>query len=222
MKIGGFFGRNAWGPLWEHLAKCRDCLESLKTIIDYFFEEKYSRLDELAEKTAKLESDADSIKENIRQRLSRSVFSSVERSDIIAWLRQQDGIADSCEDLAKLLSLRKTKLVKELKQPMDNMLKQILFMMNELIEAVKIFCDMSIKETGQEEQDKLLNYVDNTQKGKSELDKLQMDFLKTLFSAESRLDPVSVFFLKDAGEKLARIGDRIENVGDIVRHMVQR
>ena len=220
--IGGLFGRSAWGPLWEHLAKARDCLVLLRSSTESFIAGKYTKLDELARKVARLEKDADTIKENIRQRLSRSMFSSVERSDILAWLRQQDGIADSCEDVVKLFSLRETKVVKELKLPLIRLVDRIVLMMDELIEAVKVFGQIAASEPTKKELDRLSGLIANTQKGKDEVDMLQMEFLKKLFKVEDKMDPVSIFFLRDAGEKISRIADRIENVGDLIRHMVSK
>lgn len=220
--IGGLFGRTAWGPLWEHLAKANDCLELLKLSAEHFIGGNYTKLGELARRAARLEKDADTIKENIRQRLSRSVFSSVERSDILAWLRQQDGIADSCEDVVKLFSLRKTKVAKELRLPIVHLVERVTQMMDELIEAVKVFGKMAVGETTKVELDKLSTLIADTQKGKDEVVRLQMEFLKTLFIVEAKLDPVSIFFLKDIGEKIARIADRIENVGDLIRHMISK
>lgn len=220
--IGGLFGRSAWGPLWEHLAKASDCLKLLKLSVEGFASENYSKLGGLARRAARLEKDADTIKENIRQRLSRSVFSSVQRSDIFAWLRQQDGIADSCEDVVKLFSLRKTRVAKELKLPLRRLVERVSQMMDELVEAVKVFGKMAIGETTKEELNRLNGLIANTQKGKDEVDRLQMEFLKKVFKVEEKLDPVSIFFLKDAGEKISRIADRIENVGDLIRHMISK
>lgn len=220
MRIGGLFGRSAWGPLWEHLEKARECIDLLKTAVDEFIKGNEDKLQELAKKVTRFEKEADIIKENIRQRLSRSIFSSIERSEIMAWLRQQDGIADSCEDTVKLFSLRKTKVVKELKAPLQKLVLRVIQMSNELVAAVKIFGGMDVSEVTKSEISELNSLIANTQKGKDEVDTLQMDFLKILFKAEQKMDPVSIFFLRDTADKIARIADRIENVGDIVRHML--
>lgn len=218
--IGGLFGRSAWGPLWEHLTKASECLNLVKLSIRSFVEEDFTNLEDLARRAACVEKDADSIKESIRQRLSRSMFSSVERSDILAWLRQQDGIADSCEDVVKLFSLRKTKVVKDLKKPLKQLIDKVAFMMNEVIEAVKIFGQIANTELTDEKLNKLSGLIEGIQRGKDEVSNLQKEFLKTLFSLERKMDPVSIFFLKDVGEKISRIADRIENVGDLMRHMI--
>lgn len=222
MRIGGLFGRSAWGPLWEHLEKARECIDLIKSSVEEFIAGNEDKLEELTKKVTKYEKEADIIKENIRQRLSRSIFSSVERSEIMAWLRQQDGIADSCEDIVKLFSLRKTKVVKELKAPLMKLVSRVIQMSNELVSAVKIFGQMDVSEVTKSQVSELTTLIANTQKGKDEVDTLQMDFLKALFRAEQKLDPVSIFFLRDTADKIARIADRIENVGDIMRHMLVR
>jgi len=220
--IGGLFGRSAWGPLWEHLEKAKECVSLLGSSIDEFIAGDMDKLQNIADKVTKYEKEADVIKENIRLRLSRSIFSSVERSEIMAWLRQQDGIADGCEDTVKLISLRKTKFVKEIESPFKKLFERVEQMITELIKSVKIFGEMDVSEVTKEQIHEINKLIDYVQNGKDEVDSLQMDFLRKLFSAEEKLDPVSLFFLRDVAEKIARIADRIENVSDIIRHMVTK
>ena len=220
--IGGLFGRSAWGPLWEHLDKANECLKLLKRATVSFIDNDYKELNKLAKKISKLEKEADIIKENIRARLSRSLFSSVERSDILAWLRQQDGIADNCESIVKLFSIRKTVLAKELKLPLERLMNKVISIMDDAVEAVKLFCKTIDNEPSKKELDKLHSAIAKTQKGKDEASNLQIEFLKKLFGIEMEIDPISIVFLKDATEKIARIADRIENVGDLIRHIIQR
>lgn len=217
-RIGGIFGRSAWGPLWEHLDKARECIGLLKSSVETFIAGDFDKLQEFARKVSRFEKEADTIKENIRQRLSRSIFTSVERGEIMAWLRQQDGIADSCEDIVKLFSIRRTKVVKEIKAPFKKLLARIILMVDELVSAVRIFGEMDASEPTRAQTLELTKLIDDTQKGKDDVDKLQLEFLKILFKVEKKMDPVSIFFLISSAEKIARVADRIENVGDIIRH----
>lgn len=220
--IGGFLGRSAWGPLWEHLEKANDCLLLLKESLACFIAGDNVKLQSYSRRVKKLEKEADTIKENIRQRLTRSIFSTVQRSDIIAWLRQQDGVADECDHVVQLFSLRKTKVPPGLKTPLDKLVISVIQMMNCLVEAVKLFGQMTVKECGPGELNKLTTLIDRTQKGKDEISTQHLSFLRKLFSVEDQLDPVSLFFLREAADKIVRIADRIENIGDIIRHMVAK
>lgn len=219
-RIGGLFGRSAWGPLWEHLDKAKECVDLLESSVKDFISGNFDKLQEFAKKVTRFEKEADNIKDGIRQRLSRSIFTSVERGEIMAWLRQQDGIADSCEDIVKLFSLRKTKVVKELEAPLRKLVSRVIQMATELVNAVRIFGEMDATEPTRTQVSELTKLIDDTQKGKDDVDTLQMEFLKTLFKVEKKMDPVSIFFLINSAEKIARVADRIENVGDIIRHML--
>lgn len=220
--IGGLFGRSAWGPLWEHLEKGKECIDLLGQSIDEFIEGNTDKLQNLADKVTKYEKEADVIKENIRMRLSRSIFSSVERSEIMAWLRQQDGIADSCEDAVKLLSLRKTTVVKEVRAPLKDLFGRVEKMAVQLIKAVKIFGEIDFSEVTKQQVNELTEIINDIQKGKDDVDSLQMAFLRVLFKEEEKMDSVSIFFLRDTAEKIARVADRIENVSDLMRQMLTK
>lgn len=218
--IGGFFGRSAWGPLWEHLEKARDCLLLLEESMGYFISGNNTKLQEYARKVNRLEKEADTIKENIKQRLTRSIFSTVQRSDIIAWLREQDAIADMCDHLVQLFSLRETRLPLGLEQPLEKLVVRIIQMMDCLIEAVKLFGQMAGKEYAAGELKQLIALIEKTQKGKDEIATEHLGFLRKLFSEEKQIDPVSIFFLREAADKIVRIADRIENIGDLIRQMI--
>lgn len=220
--IGGLFGRSAWGPLWEHLEKAKECVDLMKLSTEEFIKGNFDKLQVLAKTVTKIEKEADTIKENIRQRLTRSVFSSVERSEILAWLRQQDGVADSCEDLVKLFSLRKTNVPKELETSLTKLTSRVSEMACQLVDAVKIFGELDAADITRTQLNSLIQSIEDIQKAKDEIDTIQMEFLSMLFKVEQKMDPVSIFFLKDAAEKISRVADRIENVGDIMRHILTK
>jgi len=66
-KIGGLFGRPAYGPIYEHMLKVMDCLKALDAIIQSFIDGDYEKIERLMEETCKLEHDADIIKKGIRE-----------------------------------------------------------------------------------------------------------------------------------------------------------
>ena len=79
-KIGGLFGRPAYGPIYEHMLKVMDCLKVLDSLIQSFIEGNYPKIESLMEETCKLEHDADIIKKGIRESFTKSIFGST-------WLR---------------------------------------------------------------------------------------------------------------------------------------
>ena len=64
------------------------------------------RLQELAKKIFKAEHEADVIKDEIRRSIPKRFFLPVYRGDLLGYLKLQDDMADTVEDLAVLLTLK--------------------------------------------------------------------------------------------------------------------
>lgn len=99
--IGGVLGRSPFGPMHEHMMKVNNCLKMLRPLIEHFLKGDYQKVADCSKRISKLEHEADMIKVVIKKSLSRSLFVSMERADILSCLKEQDGIADSCEDVAR-------------------------------------------------------------------------------------------------------------------------
>lgn len=220
--IGGILGRSPSGPIHEHIMKVNDCLKLLKPLMKEFTEEDYSKVKEHSSEISKLEHQADRIKALIRDSLSKSVFSSIERADILACLKEQDSIADSCEDVAKLVEMRQTKLPELLKKGLLKLTDKVM----EAVEAVRsATAQLKSLEKGsysKSELDNILKLLDLAAKREWEADGMQLDFAKKLFQVEKEIDPISVFFLINISKQVGVIADHAENVGDILRRMIIR
>ena len=105
-RIGGLFGRSTMGPIAEHLLKCQECVDILEELIDRFVTGK--SVGDLAERINRCESDADLIKNEIRRNMTPSVWSAVERAEVVRLLGKEDDIADGAAAIAQLLKVRKT------------------------------------------------------------------------------------------------------------------
>ena len=218
--IGGVWGRSPFGPLHEHMMKVSDCLKVLRPLMEYFLRGNYKKVTECSRRISKLEHDVDLIKGVIKKNLSRSLFVSVERADILACLKEQDGIADSCEDVAKLLEMRKTEVPLVLKESLLELTNKVM----EAVEAVrdvtrglKNLAENSYTKRGLEKVSKSLELAARRE---WEADEIQLDFAKKLFEMETKLTPVSVFFLMNISKEVGTIADHAENVADCLSRII--
>ncbi|MCK4326142.1 TIGR00153 family protein [bacterium] len=220
--IGGILGRSPSGPIHEHMMKVNDCLKLLRKLVKEFTEEDYSKVKEHSVEISRLEHQADMIKGTIRDSLSKSFFSSIERADILSYLKEQDRIADSCEDVAKLMEMRKTRLPEVLKKRLLKLTDKVM----EAVEAVKSATaqlkSLEKSSYARNELDKALRSLDLAAKREWEADGIQLDFAKKLFQVEKEMDPISVFFLINISKQIGLIADHAENVADILRRMIIR
>jgi len=218
--IGGLFGRSAFGPLYEHILKANDCVNMLKSAVEKFIKRDYKELKEIVGKVSKLEHDADIIKEGIRQSLSRSIFTAVNRNSILALLKEQDAVADSSEDLVKLLSVRQTRVPPELEKKLRELTAKVVGAVSTVCKASKTLCVASEGAPSTLEAEKIISIVEKTRKMEWETDNLQFAFIQKLFDIEQELDPVSVVFLMNIARQLGMVADHAENVGDSLKRLL--
>ncbi len=214
--IGGFFGRSMFTPVLEHLSKGVDCMESLRELVKRMMEENFDELKRISQRIAKLEHDADIIKEEIRDSFSKSIFSAVSRSDMLTLIKTQDKISDECEDLAKLMSIRETRFPGELKDIFLELTDKV----HDTVMTLK-----SVEEAidgGQVDVDKVEEMIKAIHAKEWEVDQIQLKFTKTLFSMEKQIDPVTLFVLKDLCRMIGKIANSAENVGDCIRRIISK
>ena len=114
--ISKLFGKSPFEPLYQHMLKVKACVDLVRPLMDAFLKGDAVKVRDVARKIFKAEHDADIVKKNIRSSLPKSIFLPVARGDILRFLKEQDNIADSAEDLAALLMLRKTTVPDEIKE----------------------------------------------------------------------------------------------------------
>jgi predicted phosphate transport protein (TIGR00153 family) len=211
------FGRSMFSPVLEHAGKALDCMDTLRQLIEHFLKGEYAELKALSQRIAKLEHDADVIKDEFRDRFSKSLFAVVDRSEMLSLIKTQDGVSDECEDIAKLMSIRETPMSSELKAIFQDLAGKV-------YEAVKSLKDLEelIDGSPSADAEKVEIMINAIQVKEWEADQLQLKFMKTLFAQEKSLDPVTIFVLRDLCVMLGKIANHAENAGDCIRRIVIR
>ena len=208
---GGLFGRNPFDPVHEHALKVQDCLGPLVRVINAFIDGERDRLLQECERIRRLEGEADYIKNELRRQLTRSMFSRLERSDILALVNVQDDVSDGCEAAAILMEARRTASVPSLATPLSKLAEQVAVVGRMLPEITQLLREHPRPGTFSE---KLSNHAIDVHQASFEAASLVRDFLKRLFAVESELDPVSVVLLMRLAETLGAIAGSAENVAD--------
>jgi len=219
-KIGGLFGRSAFGPLYEHMVQVVKTTRLLRQLVRKVTAGDYAGAQATARRVDREEGVADEVKEEIRRQLSHSIFSAVERSDTLVLLSLQDDVADSANDTAKLLSVRETQLPKAL---------HTVFL--DFTEAVVQTTELLLAKT--EALHQLLEGAHDRTKLHAELERLRevheaqfhadqehRRFLQHLFAAEREMDPVSVVILMHIATRLESVAHSAEKTAECLERVI--
>lgn len=220
--ISRLFGKSPFEPLYQHMLKVKECVDLTGPLIDALIAGDRKKLEEIAEKIFKAEHDSDLVKKEIRNNLPRGIFLPVDRGDILSFLKEQDKIADSAEDLAVLVTLREMKVPDELKDELKDLVDKVLLTGETAMRVsseIKILAETSF---GGSEAKKVMDIIEQLKTEEHETDMAQIRLAKKLFSIEKKLDPVSVMMWMQIFRELGMLANHAENVGDRLRVMLHK
>lgn len=218
--ISKLLGKSPFEPLHQHMLKVKECVDLIRPLVDSLVKEEDEKVEEYAKKIAYAEHEADLVKKEVRNNLPKGLFLPVARGDILRFLKEQDNIADSAEDFAVLITLRKTKLPDELKDDLKEFVDEVLETFNM---AVKVSNEINIlAETsfGGVEAEKVVDLIENLKTKEWEADKAQMKTCRKMFSLEGKMDPISVIMWMHIFKELGNLANHSENAGDQIRIML--
>ena len=104
--IGKLFGRSPFGQIQQHMEQVSKCIKKMAEAIQAARAGKFEELDQLSAEVSKLEHQADQIKNDIRERLLKRVFMPIDRGEVLEILSLQDSLADTAEDVCKVLTFK--------------------------------------------------------------------------------------------------------------------
>jgi len=218
-KIGGFFGRSALGPLAEQMIKARETVDQLPALFEAMFKGDRDKLRAVVSEIDKLEGQTDDIKDEIRGQLSRSMFSSVERGDILALTKVLDTVSDRCNELAKFVSLRPTAVPAILQPKIKDLVDIIVKTVDSLDFAIDTMHELEEKQALKHDMPRVEEMLRQVAVDEHSADRCEAQALVQLFEHEKEIDPVSVIFLLRIIEATGRVADAAENVSDGFRRL---
>ena len=104
--IGKLFGRSPFGQIQQHMEQVTKCVDKMSEALDAVKSGQFELLDPLSVEVSQLEHQADQIKDDIRERLLKRFFMPIDRSEVLEIISLQDSLADTAEDVCKVLTLK--------------------------------------------------------------------------------------------------------------------
>jgi hypothetical protein len=218
--IDDLFGGSPFGPLVEHTKKVHECVEQVRPLMEAVAHENYPEIDSLQNRIAKMEYQADMLKQEIRSRLPRRFFLPVDRSEIESFLRCQDKIADRVQDFAVILTLRKTRIHPDLIDGFFELVDQVFQVTGSLLTAAVELNNLAEVSFGGAEAKVVLDLIDGLGEEEWKADRIARRLSKHVYSLEKTLNPIDIIFYEKIIIALGSIANEAENAGDMLRMMI--
>ena len=214
------FMASPFDGLLEHAEKVKECAWAFQQAMECYSSDKCESFEEYRQEVNRLESEADAIKRRIRGHIPTRARLPVSKFQIFWYLREQDKVLDSVEEVLDWLSYRidagfPEVLKKDLSILVDSVIEPIEDLSRMVEEAIKYFDNYSDRQ-----RNIVKEIINNLREREHEVDRIEDDLKLKIFSTEK--DPTGIYHMVGLTEKIGSIADHAENAGDMMRAMIAK
>lgn len=214
------FMTSPFDGLEEHAGKVKSCTMTFKKAIECHLSDDDSEYDNLIKEVFRLERDADAIKRRIRGHLPKGTMMPVDKFQLFMYLREQDAVLDSVEDILEWISFREDpgiprSLAGDFLAFVDAVLLPLDLLSEMLIEARKYF-----RSFNERQRIRVKEIITELRELEHKADKHERHIKRKVLNME--MDPITVYHMIRLSEYIGAIADHAENAGDMMRAMVAR
>ena len=214
------FYESPFVKLKRHADKVKECAWMFKEAVHCYVQQDCDKFEDLTEEVAKLESQADELKRNLRNHLPRGIFMPMDKFVFLDCLREQDHVVDDVEEALYWLSFKPMGKIPE------DLVEDFLDLVDAVIPAIEKMPDMSeqalvyFRNSTEENRNKLKSTVREIYQAEKEADHLEHELKKRAFAVLK--DPVEIYHIVRLVEIVGDICDHAQNASDRMRTMIAR
>ncbi len=180
--IGKLFGRSPFGQIQQHMDQVSKCIHKMSEAIDVVKAGRFQDLERFSVEVSQLEHQADQIKDDIRGRLLKRVFMPIDRSEVLEILSLQDSLADTAEDICKVLTLKPLPMPDDLKQDFDQFVEHNLQAFKIVASVIKQLDELIESGFGGVEAERIRGLAKDAAFAEHQADLIQLQLLKKIYA----------------------------------------
>jgi hypothetical protein len=220
--IFDLFAKSPFGPLQDHMRKVMDCVSLIPDLYRTLEEKDENNFQILVEKIKEAEHEADKIKNEIRSDLPKTMFTPVDRDDLLEALSLQDSISDYAEDVAVLLSMKTLPFPATIRNEFWKFLEQVLVTVNQYATINEEMDELMEASFGGAEAGKVEEMINNLGREEYKTDRLQHDLVRKLLSMEDEMGTLNVIMWMKVLKVTGNMANRAEKVGNRIRLFISK
>ncbi len=218
--ISKLFRESPFEPLRYHLKTVMECVDFVRPMFEAVRDKQYDVLHVLATKVFKTEHEADIIKDDIRRTIPKRFFLPVYRGDLLGYLKLQDDMADSVEDIAVLLTIKNLALPDALVELTFGYVTKIEDVCRQTRTIADYLPTLVEGEMVGADADRALEMIAGVEKLEWEADRLQYALSQQLFALEDEIKATDIFLWFRVFGELGQLANFAEKTGDRLRRML--
>ena len=215
--IFDLFAKSPFGPLQDHMRKVMDCVSLIPDLYRALEEEDEINFKRLVEEIKEAEHEADKIKNEIRGDLPKTVFTPVDRDDLLEVLSLQDSVSDYAEDVAVLLSMKTLPFPATMRNEFWKFLEQVMVTVNHYAKINEELDELMEASFGGAEAGKVEEMINQLGREEHETERLQNELVRKLLTMEDKIGTLNVIMWMKVFEATGNLANRAEKVGNRLR-----
>lgn len=214
------FGRSPIKPLQKHIEVALKCAVRVVDLFEAVCAGDKQAVQKNIDKIFEIESEADAIKNELREHLPKSLLMPIDRRDLLEILDLQDNIANTAQDIAAIIQMRRFDIPKELHAPFMALVRRCVDACTQCSTVINELDELVATGFRGRTSDVVHEMVVELDKIESDTDHLGTDLMKDLFRHEEAMGPVSVMLTYKVIELVGDLADYAENVGNRLRLII--
>ena len=213
--IFDLFAKSPFGPLQEHVNKIMECVRMIPDLFRAIEADDEERIRVITEKVQAAEYEADEIK--IRGDLPSTIFTPVDRDDLVDILSFQDHISDVAEDVTVLYGMKKLPFPESIREPFWKFLDQVMETVEQFARISGELDELMQASFGGAEAGKVLGMISVLSEMEHKADLRQAELLRKLLSLEEELGTLNIILWMRVFQCVGDIANGAEKVGNRLR-----
>jgi len=217
--LTSLFFKSPFENLQRHADKVKECTHMFKEAVNLHLQGRYEEFENIKDEVARLESEADAIKRNIRNHLPRGILMPVDKFQFFQYLREQDKVLDEIEETLFWLSFKHISIPEELKDEFINLVDLVIKPVNllpQLVSQAIVYFRTNYKD----HRNKVKSTCRDIRQWEREADFVERELKLKVFNSID--EALLVFYFIRLTEYIGSIADHAENASDMMRAMVAR
>jgi len=217
------FADAPFGPLNQHMAKVKACVALVRPMFDSLIDGNHTGIEEHAQRIFRLEHEADVIKNEIRDQMPRAFSLPIFRGDLLAYLKLQDALADTVEDIAVVLTLKNLPVPGSLSGDLKSLVAKVLEVCDLLFQCTDRLKELRERDLTGPMATEILELVSRAEHAEWEADKLEYTVSKNLFRlTDADIHPTDVYLWSKVLMELGGLANHADKTAERLRRMIAR
>lgn len=218
--LSRLFGRSPFGALTEHIREVDRGTELLVEYLDASAQGDWPAAEDLHERIAECEHNADDLKDKVRLNVPSTLFLPISRSDLLMLIEVQDKIINKVKDISGLMTGRKMQFPVSLDGPIREYLQISIEAVHQARKVLEEIDELLDSGFGRSVSEMITEMIVELGRLEKRADEAQVSIRRKLLKLESELPPLEVMFLYRIIHWIGRLSDRAEAVGSRLQIMM--